>query len=110
MLAANGWKGPAHAVEGPAGLLPSYLRGTGRKPDYEGMKRDLLSWKGWFLQVHILLGLDRAIPDALDPIYKREKLKAADVEKFIILSGRGWKVLQQERCTSSRPKRSSAHS
>lgn len=91
LLAASGWKGPAHAVEGPAGLLPSYLRGTGRKPDYEGLKRDFAQLEGPLYVYPKFTSCSASIGpflDALDPIYKREKLKASDVEKFVIV--RAW--------------------
>jgi 2-methylcitrate dehydratase PrpD len=88
MLAANGWKGPAHIVEGAAGLLPSYLRGTGRTMDYEAMKRDFAQFEGPLFVFPKFTATSSSIGpflDALDPVYKREKIKAADIERFIIV-------------------------
>lgn len=86
-LAAKGYEGPRHIVEGASGLLPSYLRGTGRKPDYEAMKRGIEQWEGpryiypKFTSTSSSIG---PFLDALAPLYKREKLKPADIQKFII--------------------------
>ena len=88
MLAAKGWKGPAHIVEGASGLLPSYLRGTGRKPDYEAMKRDFNQFEGPLYIYPKFTSSSSSIGpflDALDPIYKRAKIKAADIERFIVV-------------------------
>ncbi len=38
LLARDGWKGPVRAIEGTSGLLPSYLRGSGRKPHYDMLR------------------------------------------------------------------------
>lgn len=88
LLAAKGWKGPAHIVEGVSGLLPSYLRGTGRKMDYEAMKRDFNQFEGPLYIFPKFTSTSASIGpfiDALDPVYKREKVKAADIERFIIV-------------------------
>ncbi|MFN0120656.1 MAG: MmgE/PrpD family protein [Blastocatellia bacterium] len=88
MLAAKGWKGPANIVEGVSGLLPSYLRGTGRKMDYEAMKRDFKNFEGPLYIFPKFTSTSSSIGpfiDALDPVYKREKIKAADIERFIIV-------------------------
>ena len=88
LLAGKGWKGPEHIVEGPSGLLPSYLRGTGRKLDYEALKRDFNQFEGPLYVYPKFTSCSSSIGpfiDAIDPIYKLEKLKAADVERFIIV-------------------------
>ena len=88
LLAAKGWEGPAHIVEGPSGLLPSYLRGTGRKLDYEALKHDFSRFEGPLYVYPKFTSCSSSIGpfiDALDPIYKRARLKAADVESFIIV-------------------------
>ncbi|MEP7271880.1 MAG: MmgE/PrpD family protein [Acidobacteriota bacterium] len=88
MLAAKGWKGPSHIVEGPSGLLPSYLRGTGRPMDYQAMKRDFGQFEGPLFVYPKFTSCSSSIGpflDALDPVYKREKIKVADVEKFVVI-------------------------
>ncbi len=88
MLASKGWEGPAHVIEGPGGLLPSYLRGTGRPMDYNAMKRDFAQFEGPLFVYPKFTSCSASIGpflDALDPVYKREKIKAADVERFVIV-------------------------
>lgn len=88
LLAGKGWKGPEHIVEGPSGLLPSYLRGTGRKLDYDWMKRDFNKFEGSLYVYPKFTSCSSSIGpfiDALDPIYKREKLKASDIDRFVII-------------------------
>lgn len=88
LLAAKGWKGPTHIVEGPSGLLPSYLRGTGRKMDYEAMKKDFNKFEGPLYIYPKFTSCSSSIGpfiDALDPVYKRSKIKAGDIERFIVV-------------------------
>jgi len=105
LLAADGWQGPAHAVEGPAGLLPAYLRDTGRQPDYDALKQDLTRFEGPLYVYPKFTSCSASIGpflDALDPIYQREGLKASDVERFVIVrewpaeSSFGQKILHFE--------------
>ena len=87
-LAGRGWKGPANIVEGPGGLLPSYLRGTGRSMDFEKMKRDFSQFEGPLYVYPKFTACSSSIGpflDALDPIYKRERLKVSDIERFVIV-------------------------
>lgn len=88
MLAAKGWKGPAHVVEGASGLLPSYLRDTGRPMDYAAMKRNVGEFEGPLYVFPKFTSTSSSIGpflDAIDPIYKREKLKASDIARFVIV-------------------------
>ena len=84
-LARGGWKGPSNIVEGVSGLVPSYLRGTGRAMDFAGMKRNFAQLEGPLYVSPKFTSCSSSIGpfiDALDPIYKREKLKAEDIERF----------------------------
>lgn len=88
MLASKGWKGPANIVEGPGGLLPSYLRATDRKLDYDAMKADFPQFEGPLYVYPKFTSCSSSIGpflDALDPVYKREKIKAAEIERFIVV-------------------------
>ena len=92
-LASKGYEGPRTIVEGASGLLPSYLRGTGRKPDYEAMKRGFAELEGVRYIYPKFTSTSSSIGpflDALAPVYKREKLKPADIKKFIIV--REWEM------------------
>ena len=87
-LAAKGYEGPRNIVEGASGLLPSYLRETGRKPDYAAMKRDVRQWEGPLYIYPKFTSTSSSIGpflDALAPLYQREKLKPTDIERFIIV-------------------------
>jgi 2-methylcitrate dehydratase PrpD len=87
-LARRGWKGPSHIVEGSSGLLPSYLRGTGRAMDFEKMKRDFSQCEGPLFVYPKFTSCSSSIGpfiDALDPIYKREGIKVSDIERFVII-------------------------
>ena len=89
MLAAKGWEGPAHIVEGAAGLMPSYLRGTGRSADYDLLKRDISRFDGPLYVYPKFTSCSASIGpfiDALEPIYRKEKIKPTDVAKFIIVN------------------------
>lgn len=87
-LAKRGWKGPSHIIEGTSGLLPSYLRGTGRAMDFEKMKRDIEQLEGPLYVYPKFTSCSSSIGpfiDALDPVYKREKIKVTDIERFVIV-------------------------
>ncbi|MBI1760732.1 MAG: MmgE/PrpD family protein [Acidobacteria bacterium] len=87
-LAAKGYEGPRHIVEGASGLLPSYLRETGRKPDYAALKRDLRQFEGPLYVYPKFTSTSSSIGpflDALAPVYQREKLQPADIERFVIV-------------------------
>ncbi|MFN0119771.1 MAG: MmgE/PrpD family protein [Blastocatellia bacterium] len=87
-LAAQGYEGPRNIVEGASGMLPSYLRGTGRKPDYDAMKRGIEQWEGPLYIYPKFTSTSSSIGpflDALAPVYQREKLNPADIERFIIV-------------------------
>jgi 2-methylcitrate dehydratase PrpD len=87
-LAAKGYEGPHQIVEGASGLLPSYLRGTGRRPDYEAMKRGVAQWEGPLYIYPKFTSTSSSIGpflDALAPVYKRERIRPAEIEKFIIV-------------------------
>ncbi|GEM_PF-1709519 len=89
MLAAKGWEGPAHIVEGAAGMMPSYLRGTGRKVDYEKLKQAISAFDGTLYVYPKFTSCSASIGpfiDALAPVYRKEKIKAAEVAKFIIVN------------------------
>jgi 2-methylcitrate dehydratase PrpD len=87
-LAKQGWKGPSHIVEGVSGLLPSYLRGTGRAMDFEKMKREISQFEGPLYVYPKFTSCSSSIGpfiDALDPVYKREKIKVSDIDRFVIV-------------------------
>ncbi|MEW6127949.1 MAG: MmgE/PrpD family protein [Acidobacteriota bacterium] len=89
LIAQKGWQGPAHIVEGAAGMMPSYLRGTGRKVDYQGLKNDIAKFDGAMFVVPKFSSCSASITpfiDALAPVYQREKIQAAEIEKFIIVN------------------------
>lgn len=87
-LAAKGYEGPRNIVEGASGLLPSYLRETGRKPDYAALKRDVAQFEGPLYVYPKFTSTSSSIGpflDALAPVYQREILKPADIERFVIV-------------------------
>ncbi len=89
LIAARGWEGPTHIVEGAAGMMQSYLRGTGREVDYEAMKSEIAKFDGAMFVYPKFSSCSASITpfiDALEPIYQREKIKAADVERFIVVN------------------------
>src|SRR5262249_12378257 len=89
ILAGRGWEGPAHIVEGAAGMMPSYLRGTGRNADYDLLKRDISRFVGELYVYPKFTSCSASIGpfiDPLEPIYRKEKIKATDVAKFIIVN------------------------
>ncbi len=89
LIAARGWAGPTHAIEGAAGMMQSYLRGTGRTVDYEAMKGELAKFDGAMFVYPKFTSCSASITpfiDALEPIYKREQIKPAEVERFIVVN------------------------
>jgi 2-methylcitrate dehydratase PrpD len=88
LLAKQGWRGPRQAIEGTSGLLPSYLRDTGRKPDYDALKRNLNEFEGPLYIYPKFTSTSASIGpflDALAPVLKRAKLNVADIAKFVVV-------------------------
>ena len=89
MMAAKGLEGPSHIVEGAAGMMPSYLRGTGRNANYDFLKRAISSFDGAMYVYPKFTSCSASIGpfiDALEPVYRKEKIRATDVAKFIIVN------------------------
>ncbi|MFN0120915.1 MAG: hypothetical protein ACKV2V_10465 [Blastocatellia bacterium] len=81
-------EGPANVVEGASGLLPGYLRATGRKMDDAAMKHDLRQFEGPLYIFPKFTSTSSSIGpflDALGPVYRREKIRVADIERFDVV-------------------------
>ncbi|MBI4904299.1 MAG: MmgE/PrpD family protein [Acidobacteria bacterium] len=88
--ARHGWKGPGRAVEGNAGLVTAYLRGSGRKVDLARLRDAMQVFDGPLYIYPKFTACSAGIGpflDALDPLWKREKVAVSDVAGFTVVDG-----------------------
>jgi 2-methylcitrate dehydratase PrpD len=97
LLARQGWQGPPRAIEGNAGLLTSYLRGAGRTTDLDKLRQAMAKLDGPLYIYPKFTACSASIGpflDALAPLWKSERLTAADVASFTVVD---WQLLGEFR-------------